>query len=195
MRANEELINSYDLLDREIDNIISKAGPTRNEVDIERIKEESKVKQAEIEAGIKKAELENEKLKLEIEREKQKGGGGPGGNQQPPQKGKGGRIIGAIGVAGGIFAALGRNGFTLNRVFWFAVLLSPAFGLMIISLLGASGEAYLDAASKKVEEMKRKREEKEKGKNNSPQAAPTPDYNQSPPPQPASTPDYDQLLQ
>jgi hypothetical protein len=168
IRAHEELLNSYDLLDREIDNIVSKAGRNRNDVDIEKVKR--KAKKDKLKAEVKLAELKNEEIKLEIKR--QRGGGGP-----PPQNGKGGkggRIIGAIGVTGGIFAALGRNGVTLNRVFWFAVLLSPAFGLTVIRLLGASGEAYLDAAGEQVEKMKRKSEEEKNRKNNSPQAAPTP---------------------
>jgi len=148
--AYEELLNSQDAINREIDQVISQVGI--GEVRIEEIKAETKVKLAE--AKNRKLELENEKLRLENER--QNGGGGGGGGGKDPKK-KGGiiaGITGGINILALILRVLSKNYQTLKSLFAFAVILAPGFGIFLIKILFSSGKEYARAGQEFADEFK-----------------------------------------
>jgi len=153
IEAHKELLNAQDLIDREIDQVISKSDLAQ--VEIERIKAQRAKDKLEHKERL--AELENEKLKLEAEIQKGGGGGGKN-NKDPDKKGKWGifaGIGGGISLIGMVLKVIGENYKTLKGLFWTTVILVPGFGIYIIKLLFGSGEQYGKAAKEFADEFKK----------------------------------------
>ena len=157
IEAYKNLLNAQDLIDREIDQVISKSDLAQ--VEIERIK--ARRAKDKLEHKERLAELENEKLKLEAEIRKSGGGGGK--NDKDPKKGGKWSIIGGIGgginLIGLALKVLGENYKTLKGLFWTTVILVPGFGIYIIKLLFGSGEQYGKAAKEFAGEFKKTTED------------------------------------
>lgn len=144
--AYEELLNSYDSIKREIDQVVSKS-------------DLADVEKARIEAQLERDRMAHkERLEqLKIQRLELKKGGGGGGDKDP-KKGKGGIIAGVSGtvnVFGLILKTLAENYKALKAIFWASVILVPSFGIYIIKLLFGSGKEYGQAAKEFGEEMKK----------------------------------------
>jgi hypothetical protein len=170
IEAQKILLNAQDLIDRQIDEVISQsdlADVVKEQVKAQRAKDKLEHKE-------RLAALENEKLKLEIELRK---GGGGGGDKDP--KGKGGIVAGVTGgisILGTILKILSENYKALKGIFWATIILVPGFGIFIIKTLFGSGKEYGKAGKEFADEVK-KELESEKPK--------TPPQSQ---PQPSSTP-------
>jgi len=170
IEAQKILLNAQDLIDREIDQVISKsdlADVVKEQVKAQRAKDKLEHKE-------RLAALENEKLKLEIELRK---GGGGGGNNGKDPKGKWGivaGITGGVSILGLILKVLSENYKALKGIFWATIILVPGFGIFIIKTLFGSGKEYGKAGKEFADEFKNELEG-EKPKT-------------SPQPKPSSTP-------
>lgn len=169
IEAHKMLLNAQDLIDRQIDQVISQSDLA------EVIKEQVKAQRAKdkLEHKERLAALENEKLKLEIELRK---GGGGGGNDKDPKKGKGGIVAGVTGsvsILSTILKALAENYKALKAIFWATIILVPSFGIFVIKTLFGSGKEYAEEGKKAADEIKKALED-DKSKKPSPQPSPSP---------------------
>jgi len=171
IEAQKILLNAQDLIDRQIDEVISQsdlADVVKEQVKAQRAKDKLEHKE-------RLAALENEKLKLEIELQK----GGGGGNNGKDPKGKWGIVAGVTGgisILGTILKILSENYKALKGIFWATIILVPGFGIFIIKTLFGSGKEYGKAGKEFADEFKKELESEK------PKTAPQPK------PQPSSTP-------
>jgi hypothetical protein len=168
IEARKKLLNAQDLIDREIDQVISKSDLA--EVDKARIKADLAKARLESAERIKLAELENERLRLS---------GGGGGNNGKDPKGKGGIVAGITGgitIIGTILKLLADNFKSLKGIFIACLLLVPGFGPYLIKMIWGSGKEYGKTAKEFTKEFENELEGEK------PKTSPQPK------PQPSSTP-------